>query len=68
VITRGAKSALPWPPGAEATWQALQTELALLSERSTHLHAESGDHFVHRVDPDLVAKAITALVGQARSG
>jgi pimeloyl-ACP methyl ester carboxylesterase len=66
VITRG--TATPWPPEAEAVWQELQAELALLSERGVHLHAQSGDHFIHRADPDLVANAIDDLVDQIRSG
>lgn len=68
VITRDPNTDLPWPPQAEATWQALQADLALLSERTTHLHATVGDHFVHRADPDLVVKAIAELVDQVRSG
>jgi len=67
VITRGAKEAPPWPRGAEAVWQELQAELALLLERGMHLHAESGDHFVHRSDPDLVAGAIADVVDQVRA-
>jgi pimeloyl-ACP methyl ester carboxylesterase len=67
VITRGAKDPPPWPRDAEAVWQELQAELALLSERGVHLHAESGDHFVHRSDPDLVVRAITDLVDQVRA-
>jgi pimeloyl-ACP methyl ester carboxylesterase len=67
VITRGAKDPPPWPAGAEAVWQELQAELALLSERGIHLHAESGDHFVHRSDPDLAVRAITDLVDQVRA-
>ncbi len=50
VITRGTNAASPWPADAEAVWQELQAELALLSEDITHLHAKSGDHFVHRAD------------------
>jgi len=67
VITRGTKDPPPWPACAEAIWQELQVELALLSERGTHLHATSGDHFVHRSDPDLVARAITDLIDQVRA-
>jgi pimeloyl-ACP methyl ester carboxylesterase len=67
VITRGTKDPPPWPRGAEAVWQELQAELALLSERGIHLHAESGDHFVHRSDPDLVVRAIADLVDQVRT-
>jgi pimeloyl-ACP methyl ester carboxylesterase len=68
VITRDVNTALGWPAEAEATWQDMQAELALLSEHSTHLHAPSGDHFVHRADPDLVVTAIADLVDQVRSG
>jgi len=68
VITRDPNTDLPWPPEAEATWQQMQAELPLLSERSIHLHAASGDHFVHRADPDLVVRAIADLVDQVRSG
>jgi hypothetical protein len=67
VITRGTNEAAPWPSGAEAAWQALQAQLALLSERS-NLHAGSSDHFVHRADPDLVVRAIADLVDQVRGG
>jgi pimeloyl-ACP methyl ester carboxylesterase len=67
VITRGAKDPPPWPRGAEAVWQELQADLALLSERGMHLHAESGDHFVHRSDSGLVVRAITDLVDQIRA-
>jgi pimeloyl-ACP methyl ester carboxylesterase len=67
VVTRGAKDPPPWPACAEAVWQELQAELALLSARGTHLHAESGDHFVHRSDPDLVVRAIADLVDQVRA-
>jgi hypothetical protein len=65
VITRGAEDASPWPREAEAVWQELQAELALLSEHSIHLHAESGDHLVHRSDPDLVVRAIADVVDQS---
>jgi pimeloyl-ACP methyl ester carboxylesterase len=67
VITRGTKDPPPWPACAEAIWQQLQVELALLSERGIHLHATSGDHFVHRSDPDLVVRAIAALVDRVRA-
>jgi pimeloyl-ACP methyl ester carboxylesterase len=67
VITRGAKDPPAWPGGAEAVWQELQAELALLSERSMHLRATSGDHFVHRSDPDLVVRAIADQVDQVRA-
>ncbi len=67
VITRDANTDLPWPPEAEATWQELQADLALLSERSTHLHSASGDHFVHRADPDLVVRAIAELLASLRA-
>jgi pimeloyl-ACP methyl ester carboxylesterase len=67
VITRGAKDPPPWPRDAEAVWQGLQAELALLSERSIYLHAESGDHLIHRSDPDLVIRAIADLVDQVRT-
>jgi hypothetical protein len=67
VITRGAKDPPPWPACAEAIWQELQAELALLSGRGIHLHAESGDYFVHRSDPDLVVGAITDLIDQVRA-
>lgn len=67
VITRGAKDPPPLPACAEAAWQELQAELALLSERGIHLHAEAGDHFVHRSDPDLVVQAIADLVDQVRA-
>jgi pimeloyl-ACP methyl ester carboxylesterase len=67
VITRGTKDPLPLPRGAEVVWQELQAELALLPARGIHLHAESGDHFVHRSDPDLVVRAIADLVDQVRA-
>ncbi len=67
VITRGTNDPPPWPRGAEAVWQELQAELALLSERGMHLHAESSDHFVHRSHPDLVVRAIADLVDQVRA-
>lgn len=67
VITRDANAKLLWPPEAEAVWQELQADLALLSERTTHLHATVGDHFVHRADPDLVVRVIAELVDQIRS-
>lgn len=68
VITREVNTELSWRLGAEGVWQEMQTELALLSERSTHLHAASGDHFIHRSDPDLVVNAIAELVDQVRLG
>jgi hypothetical protein len=67
VITRDAEDASPWPREAEAVWQELQAELALLSEHSIHLHSESGDHLVHRSDPDLVVRAIADVVDQVRA-
>jgi pimeloyl-ACP methyl ester carboxylesterase len=66
VITRGPDTADLWPPTAEATWQQLQADLALLSKCSIHLHAESGDHFVHRAHPDLVVSAIVDLLASLR--
>lgn len=66
LVTRDADTDLPWPPEAEVTWQELQADLALLSERTTHLHAGWGDHFVHRADPDFVVRAIAELVDQVR--
>ena len=67
VITRGAEGAPAWPREAEAVWQELQAELVLLSERGIHLHAESGDHFVHCSDPQLVVRAIADVVDQVRA-
>ncbi len=49
-----------------ASWAALQDELAMLSTNSTHDVSNRAGHYVHRDDPELVIRVITALVAQAR--
>jgi pimeloyl-ACP methyl ester carboxylesterase len=49
------------------SWAALQDELATLSINSTHVVAERAGYYVHRDDPELVTRVITALVAQERS-
>jgi pimeloyl-ACP methyl ester carboxylesterase len=48
------------------SWAALQGELATLSTNSTHVVSERAGHYVHRDDPELVTRVITALVAQTR--
>jgi pimeloyl-ACP methyl ester carboxylesterase len=47
-------------------WATLQDELAMLSTNSTHDVSDRAGHYVHRDDPELVIRVITALVAQAR--
>ena len=64
---QGAKDPPPCASGCRGRLEGLAAELALLSERSSHLHAESGDHLIHRSDPDLVIRGIADLVDQVRT-
>jgi len=51
----------------QATWVALQEELASLSTGSTHLTAEGSGHAIHVDRPDLVVDAIRQVVPQGRA-
>jgi len=46
----------------DATWMALQAELASLSTASTHIVAAQGGHYLQRDEPDLVSSAICDLI------
>jgi pimeloyl-ACP methyl ester carboxylesterase len=50
----------------DATWNAMQAELAMISTESTHIVAEYGGHFLQRDNPDLVGAAIRDMVSRIR--
>lgn len=51
---------------AEHLWQELQTELAGLSQVSTHLVADQSGHYLHQDQPAMVVDAIRRVVDLAR--
>lgn len=51
---------------AEAEWQALQRELALLTSNSEQRIAENSGHHIHRDEPAFVARAIRDVVAATR--
>jgi pimeloyl-ACP methyl ester carboxylesterase len=52
-------------PTSEA-WQQMQSELARLSTRSTHVIAKNSGHYIQLDRPDLVIEAVHTVVDQAR--
>lgn len=56
VITRAPDSKGYWP-----VWAELQAEMAALSTDSVHVHAETGGHYLHLDEPDLVVRVISGL-------
>src|SRR5690242_11541081 len=50
----------------EATWNALQQDMASLSSNSPHSVAEHSGHYIHVDRPDLVIAAIQSVWQQAR--
>jgi len=50
----------------EATWNALQQDMASLSSNSHHSVAEHSGHYIHVDRPDLVIAAIQSVWQQAR--
>jgi pimeloyl-ACP methyl ester carboxylesterase len=50
----------------DATWSAMQAELATISTQSTHIVAGFGGHFLQRDNPDLVSDAIRDMVSRCR--
>ena len=50
----------------DATWNAMQAELATISTESTHIVADYGGHFLQRDNPALVSSAIRDLVKRIR--
>jgi hypothetical protein len=65
VITRGAEDASPWPREAEAVWQELQAELALLS--STAFTYTPSRATTSSTAATLVVRAIADVVDQVRA-
>lgn len=54
--------------GTDASWQAMQAELAASSTRGTHIVADRGGHWLQRDSPLLVASAIREMLATVRSG
>jgi pimeloyl-ACP methyl ester carboxylesterase len=52
----------------EASWVAIQEELAGQSSRGRVVVAEGAGHDVHHDRPDLVAERVLAVVEEVRSG
>jgi pimeloyl-ACP methyl ester carboxylesterase len=52
--------------GRDATWNAMQAELAATSTASTHLIAGHGWHFLQQDNPDFVSAAIRDMVSRVR--
>jgi pimeloyl-ACP methyl ester carboxylesterase len=50
----------------DATWNAMQAELATISTESTHIVAGYGGHFLQRDNPDLVGAAIRDMLTRVR--
>lgn len=72
VLSHGQPVIMPGLPDQvnreyEATWQALQMELAALSVRGKRIIAENVGHMIHLEHPALVIKAIHELVLGVRS-
>lgn len=51
----------------DATWNAMQAEIAAISTESTHIVADFGGHFLQRDNPDLVRGAILEMLTRVRS-
>lgn len=47
-------------------WRTMQTELARLSTRSTHIFAEHAGHHIHHDDPDLVVRVLREVITQTQ--
>jgi pimeloyl-ACP methyl ester carboxylesterase len=52
--------------GRDATWNAMQAELAAISTSSTHIIAAHGWHFLQQDNPDLVSGAIRDMISRVR--
>lgn len=50
----------------DATWNAMQAELATISTESTHIVADHGGHFLQRDNPELVRAAIRDMIARIR--
>jgi pimeloyl-ACP methyl ester carboxylesterase len=50
----------------DATWNAMQAELATISTESTHIVADFGGHFLQRDNPELVSTAIREMLTRVR--
>jgi pimeloyl-ACP methyl ester carboxylesterase len=50
----------------DATWNAMQAELATISTESTHIVADHGGHFLQRDNPELVRAAIKGMLARIR--
>jgi pimeloyl-ACP methyl ester carboxylesterase len=74
VISHGTSAPLPpivkggdeTAQAYEASWQAMQIELASSSSRGRHIIAVDRGHMIHHEDPRLVIAAIRDVVGAAR--
>jgi pimeloyl-ACP methyl ester carboxylesterase len=51
----------------DATWNALQSELAALSTSATHIVAAHGGHFLQLDNPELVSAAIRDMLTRIRA-
>lgn len=64
---READADLPFDRANEV-WARLQDDLSKLSTRSTHLISPAATHSIQLDDPELVTRALAALVDTVRSG
>jgi pimeloyl-ACP methyl ester carboxylesterase len=72
VLSHGVAQPVPAMPddvnrAYEASWQAMQAELATLSTTGQREVAEQSGHMIHHDQPERVAAAIRAVVDQARA-
>jgi pimeloyl-ACP methyl ester carboxylesterase len=54
--------------GADATWQDLQRDQVMLSDRGCQIVAEQSGHLVQIDQPDVVVNAVRAVVDGTRNG
>lgn len=68
VLSRGKRvwPQNPYGDALEWEWQAMQKELAALTDQGRQVIAEESGHMVHLDQPELVAEAILAVLRQAQ--
>ena len=71
VVTAGAFSNSRFFPtttrdALQSQWEGLQRELLQLSTRARQIMAPASQHFVQRDDPDVLIKAVLAMLGDIR--
>ncbi|WP_188272100.1 alpha/beta hydrolase [Streptomyces sp. CBMA152] len=54
------------PNGMRTRWTALQAQIAAAADQGQHIEVHDAGHYIHRSQPEAVAKAVLAVVEQAR--